>query len=151
MSRELTREEKAVIRKLVTKWCANYDKEYGCLLGLGFPRKQCLRGKRRNSEMSELSPTAEVRDMELVTTSECYMLGKCRTGAFCRYFREAVLPLDPMLEATLTQDGPAPETRICPVCGRVFLPDGRTRYCSPVCSKAARLKKQRGYMRKYRG
>lgn len=91
MSRELTREEKATIRKLVTKWCANYDKEYGCLLGLGFPRKQCLRGKRRNSEMSELSPTAEVRDMELVTTSECYMLGKCRTGAFCRYFREAVL------------------------------------------------------------
>ena len=77
MSRELTREEKATIRKLVTKWCANYDKEYGCLLGLGFPRKQCLRGKRRNSEMSELSPTAEVRDMELVTTSECYMLGKC--------------------------------------------------------------------------
>ena len=68
MSRELTREEKATIRKLVTKWCANYDKEYGCLLGLGFPRKQCLRGKRRNSEMSELSPTAEVRDMELVTT-----------------------------------------------------------------------------------
>lgn len=34
MSRELTREEKATIRKLVTKWCANYDKEYGCLLGL---------------------------------------------------------------------------------------------------------------------
>ena len=151
MSRELTREEKAAIRKLVTKWCANYDKEYGCLLGLGFPRKQCLRGKRRNSEMSELSPTAEVRDMELVTTSECYMLGKCRTGAFCRYFREAVLPLDPMLEATLTQDGPAPETRICPVCGRVFLPDRRTRYCSSACAKAARLKKQRGYMRKYRG
>ena len=45
MSRELTREEKAVIRKLVTKWCANYDKEYGCLLGLGSPRKQCLRGR----------------------------------------------------------------------------------------------------------
>ena len=41
MSRELPREEKATIRKLVTKWCANYDKEYGCLLGLGFPRKQC--------------------------------------------------------------------------------------------------------------
>ena len=26
MARELTREEKAKIRKLVTKWCANYDK-----------------------------------------------------------------------------------------------------------------------------
>ena len=25
MSRELTRQEKAAIRKLVTKWCANYD------------------------------------------------------------------------------------------------------------------------------
>ena len=31
MSRELTREEKKKIRALVTKWCANYDKEYGCL------------------------------------------------------------------------------------------------------------------------
>ena len=117
MSRELTREEKAAIRKLVTKWCAKYDKEYGCL----------------------------------PLDCECYMLGKCWTGAFCRYFREAVLPLNPVLEATLTQDGPAPETQICPVCGRAFLPDGRTRYCSPSCAKVARLKKQRGYMRKYRG
>ena len=31
MARELTREEKAKIRKLVKKWCANYDKECGCL------------------------------------------------------------------------------------------------------------------------
>ena len=28
MSRELARQEKAAIRKLVTKWCANYDKDY---------------------------------------------------------------------------------------------------------------------------
>ena len=27
MSRELTREEKAAIRALVVKWCANYDRE----------------------------------------------------------------------------------------------------------------------------
>ena len=67
MERELTREEKAAIRKLVTKWCANYDKEYGCL----------------------------------PLDCECYMLGKCWTGAYCRYFREAVLPLDPVLEAVL--------------------------------------------------
>lgn len=151
MSRELTREEKAVIRKLVTKWCANYDKEYGCLLGLGSPRKQCLRGKRRNSEMSELSPTAEVRDMELVTTSECYMLGKCWTGAFCRYFREAVLPLDPVLEAALTAEGKAPETRPCPICGGAVLADGRMRYCSPACAGAALRKQKRDYMRKKRG
>ena len=31
MSRELTRQEKTAIRKLVTKWYANYDKDYGCL------------------------------------------------------------------------------------------------------------------------
>ena len=117
MARELTREEKAAISKLVTRLCANYDRDMGCL-PLDFP---------------------------------CYMLEKCWTGALCRYFREAVLPNDPVLEASLAAEGPAPETRPCPVCGRAFLPDGRTRYCSPGCAKAARLKKQRGYMRKYRG
>ena len=66
--RELTRQEMAAIRALVTRWCANYDRTYGCLpLGC-----------------------------------ECYMLGKCWTGAYCRYFREAVLPLEPGLEASLT-------------------------------------------------
>ena len=57
MARELTREEKRAIRALVTKWCANYDRECGCL----------------------------------PLDCECYMLGKCWTGALCRYFREAVL------------------------------------------------------------
>lgn len=151
MARELTREEKGKIRALVTKWCANYDREYGCLLGLGPPRKHRLRGERRSSEMSELSPTAEVNDMELVTTSECYMFGKCWTGAYCRYFREAVLPLDPVLEAGLAAEGPAPETRRCPVCGSVFLPDGRTRYCSPACAKKAHRRQQRDHMKKKRG
>ena len=122
-SRELTRQEKAAIRALVVKWCANYDREYGCLLGLGPPRKLYLRGERRSSGMSELSPQAEAKDMELVTTSECYMLGKCWTGAYCRYFREAVLPLDPGLEASLTTPIPAPELRICPMCGRSFPPN----------------------------
>ena len=74
MVRELTREEKGKIRKLV-KSGANYDKECGCL----------------------------------PLDCECYMLGKCWTGAYCRYFREAVLPLDPVLEAGLTAEGPAPK------------------------------------------
>lgn len=56
---ELTREEKAAIRSLVVKWCANYDRACGCL----------------------------------PLDCECYMLGKCWTGAYCRYFREAVCPL----------------------------------------------------------
>ena len=67
LARELTREEKAAIRSLVVKWCANYDRACGCL----------------------------------PLDCECYMLGKCWTGAYCRYFREAVLPLDPALEPPL--------------------------------------------------
>ena len=117
MSRELTRQEKAAIRSLVKRWCANYDKDAGCL----------------------------------PLDCECYMLGKCWTGAYCRYFREAVLPLDPVLEAALTAEGPAPETRPCPVCGGAVLADRRMRYCSPACAGAALRKQKRDYMRKKRG
>ena len=85
MSRELTRQEKAAIRSLVKRWCANYDKDAGCL----------------------------------PLDCECYMLGKCWTGAYCRYFRSAVLPLDPVLERSLTVEAVV-ETRPCPVCGRAF-------------------------------
>ena len=150
MARELTREEKGKIRALVTKWCANYDREYGCLLGLGPPRKHRLRGERRSSEMSELSPTAEVNDMELVTTSECYMFGKCWTGAYCRYFREAVLPLDPALEAALLTEGPRPEFKPCPICGGAVPVDGRMAYCSESCARIALRRQKREYMRKRR-
>lgn len=72
MCRELTRDERKGIRKLVTEMCANYDREYGCL----------------------------------PLDCECYMLGKCWTGAYCRYFREAVLPLDPVLAASICEAGP---------------------------------------------
>ena len=116
MARELTREEKAAIRKLVTRLCDNYDRDVGCL-PLDCP---------------------------------CYMLEKCRTGALGRYFREAVLPNDPVLEASLAAEDAAPETRPCPVCGRAFLPDGRARYCSPGCAKAALRQQKRNYMRKKR-
>lgn len=150
MARELTREEKAAIRNLVTRLCANYGRDVGCLLGLGPPRKLYLRGERRSNGMSEFSPQAETKDMEFATTSSCYMLEKCWTGALCRYFREAVLPNDPVLEASLAAEGPAPETRPCPICGRAFLPDGRTRYCSPGCAKVALRKQKRNYMRKKR-
>ena len=115
MSRELTREEKAAIRVLVVKWCANYDRAYGCL----------------------------------PLDCECYMLGKCWTGAYCRYFRESVLPLNPALEAALST-GAAPDLRPCAVCGRAFVPEGRQAYCSARCAAIARRKRQREYMRKRR-
>lgn len=113
-SRELTRQEKAAIRALVTKWCANYDREHCCL------PLEC----------------------------ECYMLGKCWTGAYCRYFREAVLPLDPALEAALTGQGFG--FARCPVCGRPIPADGRRRYCSPACGTVALREQKRNYMRKKR-
>ena len=115
-SRELTRQEKAAIRALVVKWCANYDRDYGCL----------------------------------PLDCECYMLGKCWTGAYCRYFREAVLPLDPGLEASLTTPVPVPELRICPMCGRSFPPNSQQRYCSPTCQAEANRQKSRQRMRNKR-
>lgn len=117
MSRELTREEKAAIRKLVIKWCANYDREYGCL-PLDCP---------------------------------CYMLGKCWTGAYCRYFREAVLPNNPALEALLASEGAVPDFKACPVCGGAVPVDGRQAYCSTACARAARKQQKRAHMRKKRG
>ena len=117
MARELTREEKAAIRSLVAKWCANYDREYGCL----------------------------------PLDCECYMLGRCWTGALCRYFREAVLPLNPVLEAALTTQGPRPDFKICPVCGGAVAPDRRQAYCSEACALKAHRRQQREYMRKKRG
>ena len=113
--RELTRQERAAIRSLVVRWCANYDREYGCL------SLEC----------------------------ECYMLNKCWTGAYCRYFREAVLPLDPALEAAILPQGP--NTKPCQVCGRPIPRRDKRRYCSPACAKAAHRKQQRSHMRKKRG
>ena len=116
MSRELTRQEKAAIRSLVKRWCANYDKDAGCL----------------------------------PLDCECYMLGKCWTGAYCRYFREAVLPLEPVLMASICEDGPIPDTRLCAVCGRPFLPEGRQAYCSAACKAEGNRRRSRERMRKKR-
>lgn len=113
--RELTRQERTAIQALVVKWCANYDREWGCL------PLEC----------------------------PCYMLGKCWTGAYCRYFREAVLPLDPALDAALTGRGLG--SARCPVCGRPIPADGRQRYCSPDCGAVALREQKRAYMRRKRG
>ena len=42
--RELTREERTAIRKLVTSSCANFDREYGCLPlgGTCYMLEKCL-------------------------------------------------------------------------------------------------------------
>ncbi len=72
----------------------------------------------------------------------CYMLHKCWTGAYCRYFREAVLPLNPELQASLTTEGISPELRACAVCGKAFLPEGRQAYCSDACKAEGNRRKK---------
>ena len=80
---------------------------------------------------------------------ECYMLGKCWTGAYCRYFVAAVLPADPVLEASLQNETPD-SLRLCAICGREFIPKRKEVYCSNRCAETARRKRQREYMRKRR-
>lgn len=80
----------------------------------------------------------------------CYMLEKTFTGAYCRYFQEALLPLDPKLAAALAAPGHTKELRPCSVCGRLFTQRGKRAYCSDACAEIARKKRQRGYMRKRR-
>jgi len=106
--RELTKAEKRAIRSLVVNRCANY----------------------RNKE-----------DFTgcLLMGGPCYMLQKeyC-SHSLCKYFRNAVLPNDPELEAVFTDT----ETKLCPVCGKRF-PKSRRKYCSDKCSAAARKTKRK--------
>ncbi len=118
MSRELTRDERRVIRKLVTADCANYDSTDALCLPLDCP---------------------------------CYMLGKWWTGNYCKYFRDAVLPLNPLLAAALDEDAPAPDTRPCAISGRPFMREGKQAYCSAACQSAGNRRKSRERMRKKRG
>jgi len=112
--RELTRQERTAIRKLVISLCANYDNDYGCL----------------------------------PLDCECYMLNKWWTGAYCKYFRNAVLPTDPLLETAL--NGGTVETRPCALCNKPFPVSGKKAYCSEDCEKNALRKQKRDYMRKKR-
>jgi predicted nucleic acid-binding Zn ribbon protein len=84
-----------------------------------------------------------------------YMLAKCWTGAYCRYFTNSVLPLNPGLEAALTGKKlptlpPAAETKPCEICGKPFHGDGRQRYCSEKCAERGRKKSEAARARKYR-
>lgn len=65
-------------------------------------------------------------------------------------FREAVLPLNPELQAALTTEGISPELRACAVCGKAFLPEGRQAYCSDACKAEGNRRKSRERMRKMR-
>lgn len=91
---------------------------------------------------------------------ECPLLDGCcymATIAFddsdlCRYFRDAVLPLDTELERLLLKSCwnralSQGKTRECPICGADFPAFGRRVYCSQRCSREADRKFARSRMR----
>ncbi len=82
--------------------------------------------------------------------SMCYMLGKAWTGYYCRYFESAVLPTEPALEASLLDRDISERQKICPVCGKVFLPKTCQVYCSDKCREKGRQKYFREHKRKER-
>jgi len=47
--------------------------------------------------------------------SPCYMLNKWWTGAYCRYFEKAVLPVDAALESAITGEDTSMRQKICSV------------------------------------
>jgi predicted nucleic acid-binding Zn ribbon protein len=71
--------------------------------------------------------------------TDCYMLGKWWTGAFCKYFAAAVLPLNPALEVALASEEARITHKICPVCGTAYFSTTSQAYCSDRC----RIIKQR--------
>lgn len=114
--RELTREEKRDIKKLVKSSCANYDREYGCL----------------------------------PLDCECYMFGKWWTGGFCRYFENAVLPLNPVLESSLMGTAISEKLKECPICSKLYTPTTSQAYCSEKCKKTGQLEDARNRQKKWR-
>lgn len=82
--------------------------------------------------------------------SSCFMFGKAYSGgALCKWFRNALMPLDPELERIFT-GGIAPDTKPCAICGRSFPLNGRQSYCSEKCAKAGRRKSVARNVKAYR-
>ena len=77
----------------------------------------------------------------------CYMFTiGFNTSGLCKYFRDAVLPLDPALEAVFTGQTVKP----CQRCGRKFPVNGRQAYCADACADIARKEATARRVRKHR-
>lgn len=119
--RELTQTERRQIKELVRQ-CANYDSA----------DKICLPADKTCSVM------------------DCYMLHKEYTGCLCKYFINAVLPLNPQLHAALTYTEPV-ATRQCAHCGKEFVPpNNRAKYCGAKCKQNGNKIKSRERMQRMR-
>ena len=118
IERDLSRSEKAALRDLILK------------------NPGCANCERQTGECLPL----EVR---------CPMLDLQFSGAtLCTYFKAAVLPENPELEAVFT--GRGTDLKVCPICHKKFKPAvNRQKYC-PACRDKARKMKTARRNRKYR-
>jgi hypothetical protein len=119
--RELTRDERAAIRKLVVQMCANYDYKFGCL-PLDYGRCYMLDKYWTGSYCKYFVGAVLPLDPELETA----LMGKKRPPP------------------------PAAETKPCETCGKRFIGDGRHKYCSKKCADKALKKSWANSSRKYR-
>lgn len=77
----------------------------------------------------------------------CYMFGICYRGsALCKWFRGALLPTEPELQAVFDHQPLA----ICKECGKHFPIQGKRAYCSEKCAEDARRKQTAARVRKHR-
>lgn len=80
----------------------------------------------------------------------CYMFGIAYTNSpLCKYFRNAVLPLNPELEAVFNSKNVS-SLKECKYCGKRFVPTGRQAYCSDACEQNGRLRDTAARVRKHR-
>ena len=84
---------------------------------------------------------------------ECLVLDcdcpQCHSySLLCRYFREAVLPVDKELHAEIYGSD---KRKKCESCGKMFVPTGnRAKYCG-YCAKVEERKRTRERVRRHRG
>ena len=80
----------------------------------------------------------------------CYMFCIGYTGSqLCKYFKNAVLPLEPELEAIFDGDIKS-SLKKCKDCGNGFVPIGRQAYCCDACEQKGRLRDTAERVRKHR-
>ena len=83
----------------------------------------------------------------LLLDCDCPMFGICFTNSgLCTWFRDAVLPETPELQAVFE---PLP-LKVCTECGKHFPAQGKRVYCSDKCAEAARRRQTAARVRKHR-
>ena len=83
----------------------------------------------------------------LLLEDDCPMLLKCYNNCcVCRYFRESVLPSNPVLEAVFATG----VLKVCKNCGKKFKGRPRKSCCSEKCTKELANKRTKQRVRKQR-